>query len=93
MHFPIRLKLVHRDTGETYRQYMARLTRQTRPLLPPKSIMALTGHGRLLAVDGQGRSDHCGHLDPTEWQLHVATTKNADGQWIYNPLLCSQDES
>ena len=81
MAYPIRFKLVRKDTDESYGQWAARTRGTSAGLMP-----FLNGDGNVGEVDSQDFYQSTTFFSPAEWRLLVATGKGPDGKWDYQQV-------
>jgi hypothetical protein len=86
--FPIRFKLTHRQTGKSFKQWAkdtgkSDAGRQHFPSNKVGMMPCINEDGNVYVVEFEGFYLGGEFLSPKDWELKIATEKDANGQWQY----------
>lgn len=84
MPFPIKFKLIRKDTGESFKDWSIRTRASTGCTFKLMPVLNNDGAPGYISYESHYLAHH--FLKPGDWDILVATSKDAKGNWSYEPL-------
>jgi hypothetical protein len=91
MSFPIRIKLIHKETKLLFKEWAIKEKKSDNGCSPPfrskfQLMPCINEDGNPYYVDFEQFYLSGSFLSPKDWELHVATKKDDSGKWIYERI-------